>query len=626
ALYAGGLFAEVDGLFTRGGLARWDGEQWSVVGTIGVDFAVTDLEVYDDGRGEALFVAGNFTYCDEVETGPVARWDGVSWSSVGNLPSSDTARAFAYQLVPFDEPTGRVLYVTGEFNTIGGVPNGTMGRWDGTAWRGWRFDTPDGYSVLVPGLFAGDDGSGPALYMSFIDWHPIVFGLANWGVYRWRNETFEFLGDGAGFNREPLALGVAPGGGVLAAGFLRRVGDRPAAPVEHSTGGAWNSLPQWAPGVQYGRAFVTEATAEGPLVYLAGTLRHPSVAANANPVLTWDGQRWDPLGPGFTATPSSLLDGTVYALVRVPTGPAAGLYAAGAFTHAGDTLVNGVARWDGEAWHALGSGLSSTSSYDPPEAIALGVFDDGSGPALYVGGWFTHAGGVRVNSIAKWDGTQWSALGTGIITAWPGYHAVTEMLVHDDGGGPALYVNGYLGTVDGVERRYFKPIRWRNQRWEDVGEPIPALLGAMAVFDDGSGPQLWSSGAGLTADQPNGWRWDGQQWHGVPHAPAIAFKMLATEDAYGRALWFAGRGLTAGGMASARIARYGCLPPPTRGDANCDGVVSVYDIDAFVLALTDRPRYEQRFGCDRRNADVNGDGAVDNFDIDPLVERIMAAP
>ncbi|MGE0482479.1 MAG: hypothetical protein AB7Q17_18640, partial [Phycisphaerae bacterium] len=41
ALYAGGLFAEVDGLFTRGGLARWDGEQWSVVGTIGVDFAVT---------------------------------------------------------------------------------------------------------------------------------------------------------------------------------------------------------------------------------------------------------------------------------------------------------------------------------------------------------------------------------------------------------------------------------------------------------------------------------------------------------------------------------------------------------------------------------------------------------
>src|SRR5262245_23643042 len=37
--------------------------------------------------------------------------------------------------------------------------------------------------------------------------------------------------------------------------------------------------------------------------------------------------------------------------------------------------------------------------------LAVTVFDDGSGPALYVGGYFTTAGGLSANSIAKWDGS-----------------------------------------------------------------------------------------------------------------------------------------------------------------------------------------------------------------------------
>jgi hypothetical protein len=35
---------------------------------------------------------------------------------------------------------------------------------------------------------------------------------------------------------------------------------------------------------------------------------------------------------------------------------------------------------------------------------ALTVFDDGSGPALYVGGSFTQAFGVTINHVAKWNG------------------------------------------------------------------------------------------------------------------------------------------------------------------------------------------------------------------------------
>jgi hypothetical protein len=33
---------------------------------------------------------------------------------------------------------------------------------------------------------------------------------------------------------------------------------------------------------------------------------------------------------------------------------------------------------------------------------------------LYIGGDFTNAGGIVVSNIAKWNGTTWSALGTGV--------------------------------------------------------------------------------------------------------------------------------------------------------------------------------------------------------------------
>ena len=37
-----------------------------------------------------------------------------------------------------------------------------------------------------------------------------------------------------------------------------------------------------------------------------------------------------------------------------------------------------------------------------------------SGSALYAGGYFTTAGGTSANYIAQWNGSSWSALGSGM--------------------------------------------------------------------------------------------------------------------------------------------------------------------------------------------------------------------
>jgi hypothetical protein len=54
------------------------------------------------------------------------------------------------------------------------------------------------------------------------------------------------------------------------------------------------------------------------------------------------------------------------------------LYIGGDFTTAGNVTANHVARWNGTNWSALGSGMNNT-------VVALAV----SGGTLYAGGWFT---------------------------------------------------------------------------------------------------------------------------------------------------------------------------------------------------------------------------------------------
>ena len=106
------------------------------------------------------------------------------------------------------------------------------------------------------------------------------------------------------------------------------------------------------------------------------------------------------------------------------------LYVGGIFTKAGGVSANCIAKWDGNTWSALGSGLGGAyPEYPCVYALAL------VGTNLYAGGRFTTAGGLPANFIAKWDGIAWSALRSGL-----------DMYVYalaNDGAGH-LFVGGYF--------------------------------------------------------------------------------------------------------------------------------------------------------------------------------------
>src|SRR2546425_2808630 len=127
------------------------------------------------------------------------------------------------------------------------------------------------------------------------------------------------------------------------------------------------------------------------------------------------------------------MDGSVSALAV----SGSDVFAGGDFTRAGGSPANSVAKWDGSSWSALGSGIVSDFG---SSVGALAV----SGSDVYAGGFFTMAGGSAANSIAKWNGSSWSALGSGIN--WGAYDAIVSALAVSGGD---LYAGGVCTAAGG---------------------------------------------------------------------------------------------------------------------------------------------------------------------------------
>ena len=123
-------------------------------------------------------------------------------------------------------------------------------------------------------------------------------------------------------------------------------------------------------------------------------------SAASNSVSKWDGNSWS----SFGSSPIESLGGLYAEVIALEANDDGILYAGGSFSTAGGKPANNIAKWDGNSWSALSSGMNRDV-----HSLVLGP----SG-TLYSGGTFSSAGDVPVNGIAKWDGNLWSALGSGM--------------------------------------------------------------------------------------------------------------------------------------------------------------------------------------------------------------------
>ena len=158
----------------------------------------------------------------------------------------------------------------------------------------------------------------------------------------------------------------------------------------------------------------------------------------ANYIAKWNGSTWSALGTG--------MNGTIWGLAIDSAG---NVYAGGGFNTAGGISANSVAKWNGSAWSALGTGMNGRVN-----TLAIDSSNN-----LYAGGYFTQAGGSTVKCVAKWNGSTWSALGTGMTYA--GDTPYVNTIAVDSSGN--VYAGGYFNNAGGTAVN--RIAKWNGSNW-----------------------------------------------------------------------------------------------------------------------------------------------------------------
>ena len=157
-------------------------------------------------------------------------------------------------------------------------------------------------------------------------------------------------------------------------------------------------------------------------------------------------------------------------------------------------------RWNGTAWE----GVPGWSTLDPIKDVLI---KDGW---LYVCGWFFEAGGAPGNMVARFNGTQWEALGSGLLAALPSSSQGVAMDLHEWNGD--LYVAGQFNYAGGVPAE--NAARWDGSRRCGLGgsyamQTPGGKANEFTVWRD----ELYMSGGFITIDGDTMWhvaRWLGQ--------------------------------------------------------------------------------------------------------------------
>lgn len=240
------------------------------------------------------------------------------------------------------------------------------------------------------------------------------------------------------------------------------------------------------------------------------------------------------------------------------------LVVAGSFTQVNGIPANNIAQWDGTTWSAMGSGLND------------GVFDvHVHNGVFYATGAFTHSGMTEVNRIARWNGTSWFPVGTGLNSSISPY-SVGRVLASFNN---ELYVGGTFATAGG--NNAYGLARWNGNVWSNVGmvDFSGFLVYALAVH----GAYLYAGGSfnsagGVEAEYIA--RWNGTQWAPVGQGVLGVVEDLLVD---GDHLYATGQFTQAGGAPAQRVARY--HPATNTWSAMGAGIGNTVFEEGFTLGI-----------------------------------------
>ncbi len=510
-IYLGGGFSKAGGIAATN-IVKWNGSGYEALGS---GLTGTNVAIYAMARMNGdLYVCGSFTNAGGVAVQNVARWNGSTWTNLAEgVTASPALPLLLYSLGT--GPDGR-LYIGGFFDTAGTQGVCDLAAWDGTNWQVVRAEAENGTfifgSLSVVNSVRAMAVNGNDLYASGI-FTAAGTSKAN-RVAHWDGTNWWALGSGMkgtndNLNTTVSALAIS-GGYVYAAGNFTNAGGVTVTNIARWDGSSWSAL---------GSSLDNQAlamAANGSDVYVGGNFIKAG-GVTANYIAKWSGGTWSALGTG--------LNGSVSA---ISVGSDGSIYVGGNFTTAGGVTVSNIARWDGAAWHSLGNG--TTNGVGGTVSAILPV----SPTEVYVGGAFTMAGVVAANRIARFDGTSWSALGSGMSGVISGVTSPSVNALADDG--TYLYAAGAFTNAGGT--MVSSIARWDGASWTSLGSGLArlALGGTGPIAGAGmalvrNGNDLYAGGMFVTAGgkvSSGIARWNGQTTFTPPVVMSLGRPCMAS--------------------------------------------------------------------------------------------------
>jgi hypothetical protein len=248
----------------------------------------------------------------------------------------------------------------------------------------------------------------------------------------------------------------------------------------------------------------------------------------------------------------------------------------GPLTDSQGVVTDGIMRWDGSRWLAMGKGLQG-------ELIDVESFDG----HLIVAGRTISTGTTLLPGLARWDGQTWQPFGS-LVNSW-----ISDICAD----GNQLHVAGSITLADGKRSSYFNTFS-RNLPPTLLSSPSDLQLPgrAMAIFEArADGPALtyqWFRDGQPLVDglSPSGARVYGSR------EARLRIEVLHQNDA---GIYTCSITNACGQLQSAPASLRVCS-----ADLNTDNTVSFED---FLL-------FFNLFDQSQSNADLNGDTQVDLFD------------
>jgi len=441
-LIVGGELVAADGQSVAG-VARWDGANWSPLGGgLTLSFGTSEVFALEVFQG-SLYAAGYFNGAGGVPTSGIARWDGAQWHAVGGgLDSASSAVPTGFSL---HATAAGQLVVGGSFVGAGGVGAMSIAAWDGSSWSGFgsgSFGAVRSLAEYGGELIAGGDFAS-------------MGGVAASRIARWNGSSWAPLGAGLQHSSvlsQCLSLEVMQGE-LVAMGKFTQAGLASAYHIARWDGSSWSASGGATEGSSI--AMVLASTQWGTELVVggefdtAGTTSPPRDIVSVN-IAAFDGAAWRSLGEGLGT------NAEVNELVPYRDG----VVALGRFDLIGDRPGDAAAWFDGVGWQPMSGNFS--------HAVISGVEFQGDFIAV---GEFRTLDGMQVNGVARWDGAQWNAMGNGISLLGARSAAVYQGQLYVGGyGTPKVWNGSTWQTIGGTTSGLIESMLVHNGRLYIAGQ------------------------------------------------------------------------------------------------------------------------------------------------------------